>query len=357
MDETAKIRTAEFVIAAKEASANCGNALIGESIGKCASDGGPCLRSRIAPIAAMSRPRDCIACMPIGETPKSDRESCVTVRIRSATKRETGALIRAGVVSRACGERNGHRCGDAVCSTDVRTVRKNCAGIACRPAGGTSKSDSESSVTVRTGSAAERESGALIRAGVGGISLRSERTAPWKPRQGGFQQAEKPLTTGNSGNSSEDRTTYNRWRLDRRSIASRSVGNDAIPTPGGSTVRRSQTSLECTPWVRQQNAGQRADGTTLPSRPTVAFKARMSCSRLSPSKRHQTASTVGRKHRRIRQLTQEIGDSIRHQSGVGKMSRISSPTTVKWASNWHCALRRKLTGIGWAICRVRPVEQ
>ena len=78
----------------QEASANCGNALIGESVDKWASDGGPCPPSQIAPIAAMSRLCESTACSPSGGTSRSDSESSATVRIRSAAKRESGALIR-----------------------------------------------------------------------------------------------------------------------------------------------------------------------------------------------------------------------------------------------------------------------
>jgi hypothetical protein len=113
-----------------EASANCGNALVGESVEKWASDGGPCLPSAIAPIAAMSRPCESIACRLAGRTSKSDSETGATVRIRSATKRESGALIRADVASRACGERTDHRYGDAVRTTEPRMVRNEWASTA-----------------------------------------------------------------------------------------------------------------------------------------------------------------------------------------------------------------------------------
>jgi hypothetical protein len=106
---------------AEEASANCGNALIGESVEKWASDGGPCLPSPIAPIAAMSRPCESTACIPTGGTSKSDSESSGSVRSRagvhSAPKRESGALIRASTASDACGERSGRRHGDALRNT------------------------------------------------------------------------------------------------------------------------------------------------------------------------------------------------------------------------------------------------
>src|SRR5207247_78236 len=93
MDETARYGEP------KAAGANCGNAPIGKSVEKWASDGGPCLPPRIAPIAAMSRPRAGIACRLAVGTLKSNSVTSTTVRIRSATKRESGALIRAGVVS------------------------------------------------------------------------------------------------------------------------------------------------------------------------------------------------------------------------------------------------------------------
>ena len=97
---------------------------------------------------------------PAGERSKDDCEGSVTVRMRSAMKRESGALIRAGVISGAGGKGNGQRHGE------VRTARNNSAGIACRTAGGTSTSGSQRRVTVRMRSATECESGALIRASV-----------------------------------------------------------------------------------------------------------------------------------------------------------------------------------------------
>jgi hypothetical protein len=94
---------------------------------------------------------------PTGGTSKSDSESSIRVRSRSATKRESGALIRAGVASNACARR-GHRHGDAVGNAAFRTVRNNRdnrASIACRPA-------------------MKHESGALIRAGVASGTWKSD---------------------------------------------------------------------------------------------------------------------------------------------------------------------------------------
>src|SRR5258708_8643795 len=68
----------------QEASANCGNALIGESVEKWAPDGGRCLPSLIALIAAMSRPCES-ACRPARGSSKSDSEKSVIARIHSAT--------------------------------------------------------------------------------------------------------------------------------------------------------------------------------------------------------------------------------------------------------------------------------
>ena len=64
-----------------------------------------------------------------------------------------------------------------------------------------------------------------------------------------YRQSAKPVVTVNTENPTEGRRTYNRWRLNRRSIASRSVGNDANPIPGGSTFRRSQTSAKTPPKI------------------------------------------------------------------------------------------------------------
>ncbi len=156
----------------------------------------------------------------LGPRSKPGSETNAAVRIRSATRRESGALIRSGAASSACGERRVHRRGDSVCAVEGRTVRKNSAGIACRqgkprearcgidfrkfrkirnvdeigikrvgaclsrsfvklrkmhrllaqlaPTAGTPKSDSESKETVRIRSATRRESGALILAAVAG---------------------------------------------------------------------------------------------------------------------------------------------------------------------------------------------
>jgi hypothetical protein len=91
-------------------------------------------------------------------------------------KRESGASIRAVVAGSTCGERSGHRHGDAVSNTGGRVVRNNWASNACKPARGTSKSASETSGTVRIRAAANRESGALIRTGLAGGT-------PWRCRR------------------------------------------------------------------------------------------------------------------------------------------------------------------------------
>jgi hypothetical protein len=126
----------------KGASANCGNALIGENVETSASNRGPCLRSQIAPIAGMPRFQRRELGTPTGGISKSDSE---TVRIRSVPTRESGALIQTSPATSA----RGHCGGDVICTTATRTVRNDCASRACRPTGGTSKSDSETSVTDR----------------------------------------------------------------------------------------------------------------------------------------------------------------------------------------------------------------
>jgi hypothetical protein len=94
--------------------------------------------------------RASIASRPTGRTSKSDGETGVPVRIRhSATKCESGALIRAGIASCICGARSGHRHGDEVRTVEARTVRNNHAGAACRPGGGTSKFNSGTSANFR----------------------------------------------------------------------------------------------------------------------------------------------------------------------------------------------------------------
>ena len=118
-----------------EAGANRGNALIGKSVEISASDGSACLPPQIAQIAGMPRPADGSACRLAVETPKSDSESSASVRSRSDSNRESGALIRTG----------------------------ESASTACRPADGTSTSDKGSRVSVRSRSVTNRESGALIR--------------------------------------------------------------------------------------------------------------------------------------------------------------------------------------------------
>ena len=187
-----------------EASGNCGNARIGESVEISASDGGPCRPSQMAPIAGMSRPCDSIACKPAGGTPKSDSDNSASVRSRTSRKplaeiahdpqapktsmewaSDEGGADRVGL-AQTCGnsargwERGttgGVACAGSACSWDVETRRRAPrrresgalirAGIACTSAAGTSKSDSESSANVRgPASAMRRESGALIRAGV-----------------------------------------------------------------------------------------------------------------------------------------------------------------------------------------------
>jgi hypothetical protein len=59
----------------QEASANCGNAPIGESVEKWASDGGSCPLSPTAPIAPMSRPWESIICRLAGVALVRDRRS------------------------------------------------------------------------------------------------------------------------------------------------------------------------------------------------------------------------------------------------------------------------------------------
>src|SRR5258708_18128532 len=58
----------------QEASANCANALIGQSVEKWASDRGPCLRSQLAPIAPMPRFQRPKVDTLTGRTSKSDSE-------------------------------------------------------------------------------------------------------------------------------------------------------------------------------------------------------------------------------------------------------------------------------------------
>ncbi len=96
-----------------------------------------------------------------GHTPNDVRTFGNSLLTQS--RRESGALVRAGAASSACSGRRGHRHGDALGAAEARTVRNNWAGTACRSTGQTSKSASESGAPVRI--RARRESGALIRAG------------------------------------------------------------------------------------------------------------------------------------------------------------------------------------------------
>jgi hypothetical protein len=214
MGETAKCRSAGWVIEVKEASANCVNALIGKSVEKSASDGGPCLPSPIAPIAAMSRPCENIGCRRAAWMSKSGGETRVTSRIRSAAGRESGALIRAGIARSACGKRSGHRC--AAERESGALIRAGIARSACgERSGHRCAAERESGALIRAGiassvcgersghrSATKRESGALIRAGVGGASLPYDRTAPWRPWSAG-EEAETAGTARTSKTSTK----------------------------------------------------------------------------------------------------------------------------------------------------------
>jgi hypothetical protein len=111
----------------------------------------------------MSRRRDSIACSPADSASDFYSEASVTVRVHSGAKRESGALIPAGLA------------GSSFRNRKAGTVRNNYASIACSPADSASKSDGETRATIRMRFAAKRESGALIPAGVAGSSFRKAR--------------------------------------------------------------------------------------------------------------------------------------------------------------------------------------
>lgn len=113
------------------------------------------------------------------------------------------------------------------------------------------------------------------------------------------------------------------------------IGDEFAPARGG-------MSRYCEPFIVCAESAEAATGAvpamlSRSARPsqTAAFKAGMSMSRLSPSERRQAERSGGQKRRQLRRIPREIGDSIRHRSGVRKMSRISSPAT---ASSRHARL-------------------
>lgn len=143
-----------------------------------------------------------------------------------------------------------------------------------------------------------------------------------------FRQTEKPQIAGNTENRWKSSTTYNGWRFNRLSIASRFAGNEAIPISGGSSDARSQTSAKTLSEIPKIENGCRKSPRLADRRSQWRGTERFSESKGWP--RNQRYNTTSNRNRSLSRIPSLCGSGHRHSAvrrlAVPVAGRIPPPT-------------------------------